>query len=410
MQSVRFASDKSMSYRKVLLVDDDPVFRALAEDLLLDACAVDVTCASDGASAIRALKEGFNPDLIVCDLNMPAHDGVTLIRALAERKFAGAVVIISGESSSVIEAVAKLGEMQGLRIIGSIRKPLTMQALTSALDIDAPATIASTQPATTATLGLLDDAIERGALCPFFQAKVSMSDGRIAGAEALARIATSPSAFANPAPYVELAERNSRIDALTLALARLVARQTRHFFLGVRPMPVSINISPVSLDRLDFPDLLAHAIESEGVPVSQVTLELTETRLVEYGPRTLEVLSRLRIKGFGLSVDDFGTGYSNIDRLRMFPFTELKIDQSFTLNALADAFARACVETSVRLAKELGLKIVAEGVETREMWDFLAGLGVDEAQGFLMARPMPPAEFSRFLARGLPGFQQSLRA
>jgi len=146
------------------------------------------------------------------------------------------------------------------------------------------------------------------------------------------------------------------------------------------------------------------------VPVSQVTLEVTETRLVEYGPRALEVLSRLRIKGFGLSVDDFGTGYSNIDRLRMFPFTELKIDQSFIRNALTDAFARACVETSVRLAKELGLKIVAEGVETREMWDFLAGLGIDEAQGFLMARPMPPAEFAKLLARGLPAFQESLIA
>jgi EAL domain-containing protein (putative c-di-GMP-specific phosphodiesterase class I)/FixJ family two-component response regulator len=397
-----------MSYRKVLLVDDDPVFRALAEDLLLDACAVDVVCAGDGAAAIRSLSEGFNADLIICDLNMPAHDGVTLIRALAERRYAGAVLIISGESSSVIEAVAKLGGMQGLRIIGTIRKPLTMKALTSALDIEAPAPAAAAKQA--ATLGLLDDAIERGALHPFFQAKVSMTDGRIAGAEALARIATSSSEFASPIPYVELAERNSRIDALTLAMARVVARYAKHFYVGVRPLPVSINVSPVSLSRLDFPDVLARAIEAEGVPVSQVTLEVTETRLVEYGPRALEVLSRLRIKGFGLSVDDFGTGYSNIDRLRMFPFTELKIDQSFTRNALTDAFARACVETSVRLAKELGLKIVAEGVETGEMWDFLAGLGIDEAQGFLMARPMPPAEFAKLLTRGLPAFQESLRA
>src|SRR5262249_28433218 len=117
------------------------------------------------------------------------------------------------------------------------------------------------------------------------------------------------------------------------------------------------------------------------------------------GPRALDVMTRLRIKGFGLSVDDFGTGYSNIDRLQMFPFTELKIDQSFTRKALEEAFARACVETSVRLAKELGLKVVAEGVETREMWDFLAGLGVDEAQGFLMSKPLPPADFRNLLAR-----------
>ena len=154
---------------------------------------------------------------------------------------------------------------------------------------------------------------------------------------------------------------------------------------------------------------MAEAVESAGIPASQVTLELTETRLVEYESDALDVLSRMRLKGFGLSVDDFGTGYSNIDRLKMFPFTELKIDQSFTRNALTDAFSRACVETSVRLAKELGLKVVAEGVESQDMWDFLAELGVDEAQGFLMARPMPPAEFAKLLTRGLPLAQQRLQ-
>jgi EAL domain-containing protein (putative c-di-GMP-specific phosphodiesterase class I) len=112
-------------------------------------------------------------------------------------------------------------------------------------------------------------------------------------------------------------------------------------------------------------------------------------------------MSRMRIKGFGLSVDDFGTGYSNIDRLQMYPFTELKIDQSFTRGVLTDAFARACVETSVRLAKELGLKIVAEGVETVEMWNYLANLGIDEAQGYLMAKPMPSGEFLKLLERGV---------
>jgi EAL domain-containing protein (putative c-di-GMP-specific phosphodiesterase class I) len=173
-----------------------------------------------------------------------------------------------------------------------------------------------------------------------------------------------------------------------------------------RPLPFSINISPVSLKRLDFPDVLKEAVESAGVPATRVTLEITETSLLEYEADALDVLARMRLKGFGLSVDDFGTGYSNIDRLRMFPFTELKIDQSFTQNALKDAFARACVETSVRLAKELGLKVVAEGVETSDMWDLLADLGVDEAQGYLMARPMPVGDFAKFLALGAPSIEQ----
>jgi EAL domain-containing protein (putative c-di-GMP-specific phosphodiesterase class I)/FixJ family two-component response regulator len=398
-----------MSYRKALIVDDDPVFRALAEELFLDAGVIEVATAEDGGKAIDALVMGLDPDLLVCDLNMPAHDGVSLIRAIAEWGYQGKVLIISGEPNSVIDSVTKLARMQGVDILDSIRKPLTPEAVAFVLasgPSDAHRGKANHPPA---QASLLDAAIERGALHPFFQAKVSMADGRISGAEALARIATSPSDFASPVPYVELAERNHRIDDLTILMTRIVAQHARSFTIGGKPLPVSINISPVSLSRLDFPDVMAGAVEAAGIPVSQVTLELTETRLVEYGPEALDILTRMRIKGFGLSVDDFGTGYSNIDRLQMYPFTELKIDQAFTRNALKEAFARACVETSVRLARELGLKIVAEGVETREMWDFLADLGIDEAQGFLMARPMPCADFTRLLARGLPLVQASVR-
>jgi EAL domain-containing protein (putative c-di-GMP-specific phosphodiesterase class I) len=193
-------------------------------------------------------------------------------------------------------------------------------------------------------------------------------------------------------------------------MTRIVALHAKTFFVGGQPMPVSINISPVSLTRIDFPDMMANAVETVGVPASQVTLEVTETRLLDYGPEALDIFARLRIKGFGLSVDDFGTGASNIDRLQAYPFTELKIDQTFTRNALTDSFARTSVEMSVKLAKAMGLKIVAEGVETQEMWDFLADLGIEEAQGFLMAKPMPPAEFAELLKRGIPQVARKLSA
>ncbi|MFT3724334.1 MAG: EAL domain-containing response regulator [Hyphomonadaceae bacterium] len=397
-----------MSYRQALLVDDDPVFRALAEDLVLDAGVAAVETAENGIEALAKLDAGLTPDLLVCDLNMPAHDGVSLIRSLAERRFPGKVLIVSGEANSVIETVAKLAKMQSLNVVGSIRKPLTVEAIQAALARGGP--VARKQDYTPVQPVLLDAAIEGGALHPFFQAKVSMATGEITGAEALARIAVSPTELVNPVPYIELAERNNRIDDLTFVLTRIVALHAKGFFVGGKPMPVSINISPVSLTRISFPDMMANAVEQIGVPPSQVTLEVTETRLLEYGAEALDIFARLRIKGFGLSIDDFGTGASNIDRLQMYPFTELKIDQAFTRNALTDGFARTSVEMSVRLAREMGLKIVAEGVETQEMWDFLAGLGIDEAQGYLMSKPLPPAEFTQLLARGLPQLQQARRA
>lgn len=391
-----------MSYQQALLVDDDPVFRALAEDLVLDCGVASVETAESGLDALSKLSAGLKPDLLICDLNMPAHDGVSLIRSLAERRFAGKVVIISGEANAVIDAVAKLAKMQSLNIIGTIRKPLTLEALGEVLARGAPAAARQVAYAPAQPM-LLDAAINGDGLHPFFQAKVSMSTGQITGAEALARIAISPTELASPVAYVELAERNNRIDDLTFVLTRIVAIHAKSFFVGGQPMPVSINISPLSLTNLAFPDMMATAVGGVGISPSQVTLEVTETRLLDYKPEVLDIFARLRIKGFGLSIDDFGTGASNIDRLQMYPFNELKIDQSFTRNALTDSFARTSVEMSVRLAKEMGLKVVAEGVETAEMWSFLADLGIDEAQGYLMAKPMPPAEFAALLRTGLAG-------
>src|SRR5688572_2677990 len=113
-----------MSYQQALIVDDDTVFLAFAEDMLLDAGCAAVETVEDGPSTLARLDAGANPDLIVCDLNMPTHDGVSLIRDLAARRYAGKILIISGEPNSVIDAVAKLARMQGLRVIGSIKKPL----------------------------------------------------------------------------------------------------------------------------------------------------------------------------------------------------------------------------------------------------------------------------------------------
>lgn len=249
---------------------------------------------------------------------------------------------------------------------------------------------AAGRKAPTASASLLEAAIERGGLHPFFHAKVSMTTRRTVGAEALARIATPQSAHASPAAYVELAERIQRIDALTYTMARAVCKYVATF----QGLPCSINVSPVSLSRVEFADELAAAITESGLPCSQFVLELTETRQAEYGPKAFETMTALRAKGFGLAVDDFGAGTSNIDRLRNFPFTEVKIDPAFTRLAMEEAFAKAAMVSCVRLAKEHGLKVVAEGVETQEMWDFMAWLGVDEAQGFLLSRPLPPADFA----------------
>ena len=246
---------------------------------------------------------------------------------------------------------------------------------------------------------LLEAAIERGGLHPFFHAKVSIATGKISGFEALARIG-APQNLNGPGPYVELAERSNRIDALTFAMMRSVAKIVLDLNEAAN-LPCSVNISRSSLEKPEFANQLAAVVTGAGLECSQFTLEVTETRPAEYGPHAFETMTSRRAQGFGIAIDDFGAGASNIDRLRMFPFTEMKIDPAFTRLAMEEAFAKAAMVSCVKVAKDVGLKVVAEGVETQDMWDFMKWAGVDEAQGFLLSRPLPPAEFRELLKRGI---------
>jgi EAL domain-containing protein (putative c-di-GMP-specific phosphodiesterase class I) len=248
-------------------------------------------------------------------------------------------------------------------------------------------------------LSLLEAAIERGGVQPFFHPKFSIATREVTGVEALARIAGPQSSLMSPGPYVELAEQSNRIDGLTLAMARGVAKHVSQFN-RIAPLPCAINISLVSLNRPEFAAQLASVIRESGLDCRQFTLEVSEAHGSEYGPRTRETMTELHARGFSLAVDDFGAGASNIDRLRFFQYSEVKIDPAFTQVAMKEAYARAALVSCVKLAKDLGLRVTAEGVETQEMWDFMAWLGVDEAQGFLMCKPLSPGDFAELLRQG----------
>ena len=152
---------------------------------------------------------------------------------------------------------------------------------------------------------------------------------------------------------------------------------------------VSVNLSAETLNLIDFPDEMAARMAAAQLECASMVFEMTESQLLVRSSMSSEILARLRIMGFGVSIDDFGTGYSNIEQLREFPFSELKIDQSFIREASHDKFARASVEASTKLGKHLDLNLVAEGVETEEEWDFVAKSGIDQVQGYYIAKPMP---------------------
>ena len=202
-----------------------------------------------------------------------------------------------------------------------------------------------------------------------------------------------------PRHFVPVVERSGLADALTETMLVEACRWKRRWDQSGLRLRLSVNVSPATLHDPAAADHYQRLVQELGVDPSEVVLEITESLVMADAARGLGVLARLRLKGFGLSIDDFGTGYSSLAQLSQVPFTELKIDQGFVAGVHAQPRKRAVVEASLDLARKLGLETVAEGVETTEDWQVLAGLGCDAAQGYLISPAVPGEELVATIGR-----------
>ena len=253
----------------------------------------------------------------------------------------------------------------------------------------------------TADLGMLDGferALINNRLHLAYQPKISLTDGTLKRVEALVRWDDPVLGSVPPSRFVPLAERHGLIDPLTQWGLRCALRQWREWHAAGIDICLAFNISAVSLDQLDFPDLVERLCRALEVPTERLVLELTEGATQPL-IKLMDTLTRFRIKGIGLAIDDFGTGYSSLMQLRQLPFTELKIDRFFLTDMIASADSRLIVKTMIDLAHGLGLTATAEGVETEEQLLLLRELGCDVAQGYLIATPLPPEELADWSAR-----------
>lgn len=224
-----------------------------------------------------------------------------------------------------------------------------------------------------------------------YQPKVSLKDGRLTRVEALVRWDDPELGPVPPSRFVPLAEQHGLIDPLTEWGLRTTLKQWRKWRDQGLETRLAFNISAVSLQHLDFPDLVERMCRAMGVPTDRLVLELTEGATQPL-VRLMDTLTRFRIKGMGLAIDDFGTGYSSLLQLRQLPFTEVKIDRCFVKDLPGAHDSRLIVRTIVDLAHGLGLVATAEGVETVEQLRCVRELGCDVVQGYLVAPPLSPDE------------------
>jgi len=383
---------------RFLVVEDHEFQREALVRMLADLGARHIFEAVDGSAALESLRTR-TIDIIISDLDMPGMDGMEFIRHIGEAGVPASLILSSVHDRSLIASVGTMARAYGINLLGEIRKPVTAQKLAALIGLHQPPATPPPKPENMSfSEADISTALAAWQFEPFFQPLIDVASGSLQGAEALARWCHPERGIVDPYAFVPALEANRRIDDLTWIILEKAAAACRDWRAGGLDMAVSVNLSLRSLINVGFADRVTELVRAQGLEPKHMTLEVTETTAMTDMARVLENLARLRIKGFGLSIDDYGTGYSSLQQLSRIPFTELKVDQSFVMSALEKDSCRVILESSLDIARKLGLKAVAEGVEKRADWELLKNLGCDVAQGYFIARPMESAKIAEWAA------------
>ncbi len=375
----------------VLIIDDEEAICELIE-AVAESAGFDASSASEPNEIRSAIEGEF--DLLVLDLSLGLVDGIEVMSALGARHKGLPVILVSGADQALLESAGRIAEMYKLRVLGTFSKPVSLDVLRAAMLEWSEVTARSLDPTGPKVVIKSDELLDPQHLYLAYQPKVSTISGRVIGAEALVRWRHDDHGEISPAILVSIIEREGRNAELLDAVMHMAARdRKRYASLGALD-DISLNISVLDLDDEELPRR-AQRVLLESAPATSWTFEVTESSpMIEVAP-SLSILTRLRLAGFRLAVDDFGTGTSNYERLLVAPFTELKIDRALVRRLRSgSAEPDPIVRSSVEVGHSLGLNVIAEGVETLDQYETIRSLGCDVAQGFLIARPVPPEAFA----------------
>jgi EAL domain-containing protein (putative c-di-GMP-specific phosphodiesterase class I) len=379
-----------MTANRLLIVDDEPAIGAFIGRVAANA-GYDILAVSTPDKVLEHVRT-WRPSHIMLDLQMPVVDGLALLSHLAAEKCRAHIILISGADRTVVEAARRIAIERGLDVAASLTKPIRVADLTRALK-----EIKRDDHWLTAA-GLLT-ALERDEFSLVYQPKVWLDSGEIGGAEALMRWQHPSRGAISPLEFIPFAESSAVIDPLTHWVMRTACAQLNAWDAAGVTLGIAVNVSACNLHEPRLADLLDSQCRAAGIAAARVTLELTETAAMQDAVQMVDVLTRLRLKGFKLAIDDFGTGYSSLVQLHRLPFSEIKIDHTFVTDCIASDESRSIVRVVIDLARALGMRSVAEGVENAAALDLLRALGCDEAQGHFISRPIAGADVPATIQR-----------
>jgi len=392
------SGEKMKTMQRILVIDDEIDVGEFVSDAA-QAMGLQCTATTDA----KIFLETLAPDttLILLDLMMPEMDGVELLRLLSEQKCKAGIVLMSGVGKRTMESAGQLAQALGLSIVGHLQKPFRLAELEQVLQKQAEPKAETTvrhTPNIVIQREELQRALERNELVLHYQPQIEIVTGRVIGLEALVRWQHPDRGLIFPDNFIGRMEELGLIDALGWAVVNLGMSEVEQFADSDGHVPMlSLNESVYSLHDLKFPDVFVALAEKYNVAPSNLTIEITESGLIKELSNTLDILTRLRMKQVKLSIDDFGTGYAMMQQLKNIPATELKIDKSFVMDMHSNDRDRIMVQKTIEMGHELGMHVIAEGVETQEQMDLLRENGCDSAQGYLFSRPIPVKEMVSWL-------------
>ncbi|WP_019027609.1 EAL domain-containing response regulator [Colwellia piezophila] len=380
----------------ILIVEDDLFQQKLIAKMLSTLTLAKITTASNGQEALSKLDKIDEPELILCDLNMPGMDGIEFLRIIAKRNLDANVVLTSSVSKDVISSVKEMVLACGMPDILSLTKPISKKQLELVL-LQLIEKKQVRKPTENSQSQLVDDEIITGfnleQFNVLFQPHIDVETDTVSGAEALVRWNHPTRGVLTPYFFLEQIYKLGLSHLLTLqVLDYSIAACSRWHQQGMN-FNISVNISPLDLVESDFLESVMDILAQHQLPAKFLTLEITESAISPNMAKELEVMCRLRLHGINLSIDDFGTGFSSLSQLISSPFTELKVDMSFVQKMLTDSKNYAAVKASLQLARDLKLKTVVEGVETQAEANAIKALGCDVFQGWLYAPALVESEF-----------------
>jgi len=390
--------------RRLLTIDDDPaICRTI--DLVARTAGFEA-CSTDDTAEFFRLVRLWRPTHLVLDLVMPGLDGLDVLYRLAEMGTTAEVIVTSGHGLRVAEAAQRVAKELNLSSPGVLPKPFTPQQLRSLLqsphDEAAPAIRPRRETKKVARHEIVS-AVEEREFVAYFQPKIDCNSGEVTGLEALARWQHPQKGILTPEHFIPQAEKSNLINQISNQIAESALLWFGQHYRDSH-LEIALNLSGRAITLPNLADTLAELCDRAGVAPHRVVLEVTETYAMADPAAALALLTRFRMRGFQLSIDDFGTGYSSLTQLAQLPFSELKVDRSFVAAARESQESRKIVAALIGLARSLGLRATAEGVEDEWTLKLLRELGCHSAQGYFIAQPMCACEISSWLKKAPKAF------